>query len=125
MEIEYKEKAWLILQALQDFGPQRREQIVGDDSIAAQEFRNLMSHRLIRRVDDHVVEISTRGKSVLRAVTLSAQEYLGEVAGARTHQGSGNYEGKELGKTCHRPGAYDAYSLPSLFAGKRVTRGFA
>lgn len=30
------------------------------------------------------------------------------------------YDGAELGKTCMRPGAYDAYTLPSLMGGKKV-----
>ena len=30
------------------------------------------------------------------------------------------YEGKELGFTCSRPGAYDAYLLPSIMGDKRV-----
>ena len=30
------------------------------------------------------------------------------------------YQGKELGKTCNRAGAYDAYAIPSLIGNKRV-----
>ena len=30
------------------------------------------------------------------------------------------YQGKELGKTCTRPGAYDAYAIPSLILNKRM-----
>jgi hypothetical protein len=33
-----------------------------------------------------------------------------------------NYEGPELGKTCNRPGAYDAFELPSLMYGRPVYR---
>jgi hypothetical protein len=33
-----------------------------------------------------------------------------------------NYEGPELGKTCNRPGAYDAFELPSLMYGQPVFR---
>lgn len=33
-----------------------------------------------------------------------------------------NYEGPELGKTCNRPGAYDAFELPSLMYGQPVYR---
>lgn len=32
----------------------------------------------------------------------------------------GFYDCPELGKTCNRPGAYDAFSLPSLMGGKLV-----
>ena len=33
------------------------------------------------------------------------------------------YDGKELGKTCHRPGAYDFMEIPSLRNGERVYMG--
>lgn len=33
-----------------------------------------------------------------------------------------DYEGPELGKTCNRPGAYDAFELPSLMHGQPVYR---
>lgn len=122
MEIEYKDKAWHILQALHDVGPQRREQIIGDDAHAEEKVRELMARRYLRRVDEHVVDISMRGKAKLHAVTASAQYYVGEKAGPRTHQGRGIYDGRELGRTCVRPGAYDAYELPSLIGGRRVER---
>lgn len=34
--------------------------------------------------------------------------------------GRGTYQGAEMGRTCHRPGAYDAYDLPSVFGTQRV-----
>jgi len=36
---------------------------------------------------------------------------------------SGTYDGKELGRTCHRPGAYDFMSIPSMRSGQRVSMG--
>jgi hypothetical protein len=33
-----------------------------------------------------------------------------------------SYQPLELGRTCHRPGAYDAFELPSMMLGKRVYR---
>ena len=39
---------------------------------------------------------------------------------------STGYACPELGRTCHRPGAYDAFALPSLIFGEqRVPRGAA
>jgi hypothetical protein len=36
------------------------------------------------------------------------------------------YAGLELGRTCHRPGAYDAFSLPSMIGSeRRVPKGVA
>lgn len=122
MQIEYKDKAWHILQALNDFGPQRREQLIGDDAHAAECVKNLMAKRFLRRIDDHEIDISATGKSKLKAVNAAMRPSTGEKAGPRTYQGSGTYDGRELGRTCVRPGAYDAYQLPSMFAGKRVER---
>lgn len=122
MDIEYKDKAWLILHALQEFGPQRRDQIVGNDDYAAEQLRALMTKRYLRRVDDHVVDISARGKAKLRLVTANSSAYVGDLVAPRTHQGRGTYDGRELGRTCVRPGAYDAYELPSLIGSKRVSR---
>lgn len=122
MEIEYKDKAWHILQALHDFGPQRRDQLIGGDTHAADCVKSLMATRYLRRVDEHVVDISARGKAKLRSITANAQPYVGEIVKPRTHQGGGIYDGKELGRTCVRPGAYDAYELPSLMGGKRIER---
>lgn len=124
MKIEYKDKAWHILQALQDCGPQRREQVIGDDPYAAERVKDLMAKRLLRRVDEHVIDITLRGRALLKEVTEAARPH-GEIAGARTHQGAGIYDGRELGRTCVRPGAYDAYKLPSLIGSQRVTRGAA
>ena len=33
------------------------------------------------------------------------------------------YDGKELGQTCHRPGAYDFMKIPSMRNGERVMMG--
>jgi len=33
---------------------------------------------------------------------------------------TGTYDGKELTKTCHRPGAYDFMRIPSMRNGERV-----
>lgn len=37
----------------------------------------------------------------------------------RTSTAGGTYDGKELTRTCLRPGAYDAYDKPSLLGNKR------
>ena len=33
---------------------------------------------------------------------------------------TGKYDGAELGRTCHRPGAYDFMEIPSLREGERI-----
>ncbi|MDN4590229.1 hypothetical protein DBA29_17195 [Xenophilus aerolatus] len=50
----------------------------------------------------------------------------GAPAAHRRHGPSGTYEGAELGQTCQRPGAYDAFRHPSRIGGQLVwPRGFA
>lgn len=46
---------------------------------------------------------------------------VGEFPAARQAPATGDsYTCPELGRTCHRPGAYDAFGLPSLMQGRRV-----
>ena len=50
----------------------------------------------------------------------------GTPAAYRLHSPSGTYDGAELGQTCQRPGAYDAFRHPSLIGGQLAwPRGFA
>lgn len=52
-----------------------------------------------------------------------ADEVIPTVAGPREHFSRETYAGAELIARSSRPGAYDALRLPSLFNGKRSTRG--
>jgi hypothetical protein len=127
MKIKYKDKAWLILKALNDFGPQRREQIIGNDPEATAFVREMMLRRLLRLADDNQVDISPIGRRRMEEV-IPAPEYACEMATSRTYVNSssqGTYDGRELGRTCHRSGAYDAFELPSLIGGQRIMRRFA
>lgn len=125
MKIEYKDKAWLILRCLHDFGPQTRQALAnyGDDAEAS-DCLNLLSHaRLIRRTAEGDMEITLRGENALAKVSKVEDEP--SVAGSRSFANATtktDYDGKELGPTCHRAGAYDAYQLPSLINGERVFR---
>ena len=50
-------------------------------------------------------------------------EYVGQVASPRwigNGTTAGTYDGKELGRTSNRPGAYDAYEKPSLHMGQLI-----
>lgn len=129
MKIIYKSKAWLLLQRLHDFGPQTRKELTHDnqDDEAVYEIRRLMNARLMGRenASDYEVRITERGVEELeKANRAKAHEGL-ELTPKREFT-NGNtratYNGAELGRTCTRPGAYDAYALPSLIAGERHTR---
>lgn len=52
---------------------------------------------------------------------LSASQGGGSIAEPRTAP-SGGYDGRELRNSCARPGAMDAYALPSIEGGRLVNR---
>lgn len=125
MEIEYKSKAWLMMQFLHDFGPQRREQLAGEDPTALGIMKAMLASRLFCQCEDKLIGLSLRGKNRLQKINQEAATNDLEIVERRTHttgSASGTYDGKELGRTCVRPGAYDAYELPSLIGGKRIKR---
>jgi hypothetical protein len=117
-------KTWLLLQELSDFGPQFRDHLTNfkRDTSAHRAVGRLMAEELVIRNDDGLLEITILGKRTLTK-TNDTVGSLERTASARViGHGSttGSYSAKELGRTCAREGAYDAYDLPSLIAGQRV-----
>lgn len=63
----------------------------------------------------------TASKRLPRRDAEISDALIGDPVPVRSYQpGPGSYDGAELGKTCQRPGAYDAYALPSLYGTRRV-----
>ena len=63
----------------------------------------------------------TTSKRLPRRDTDLDDVLIGDPATGRNYQPrSGSYDGAEMGQTCHRPGAYDAFALPSLYGTRRV-----
>lgn len=129
MTIEYKSKAWLILQCLKDFGAQPRHQLTSgnSDECAIHALKRLMDCSYVRMVnaayEEKAYDISMAGMRKLRAVNNQSADK--QIAGPREvglwlHDQV--YRGNELKQTCMRPGAYDAFDKPSLISGKRVYR---
>lgn len=69
--------------------------------------------------------ITPAGRSALARHGRTAT-HAGAPAAHRSAPPSGTYDGAELGQTCQRPGAYDAFRHPSLIGGQLVwPKGFA
>jgi hypothetical protein len=82
---------------------------------------NLQTHRYIETVkrsinDSSVYAVTSKGERMLRAIDAGK----GDVAGPRNPISSDNYTGER--KAHVRPGAMDAYSLPSLHDGEAIER---
>jgi len=128
MNIEYKSKQWLIMQCLRDFGPQPRNQLTsgGSDQTAINAIKRMLEAGYIRLVGnpgEKQYDLTLSGSRRLRAINESNSD--AQVAGPREvgrwhHDQS--YQGHELRRTCMRPGAYDAFEMPSLMGSKRVYR---
>lgn len=121
MNVEHRDTAWMILQALKEGGTQPRQELTGDDGHSKEALTNLMRAGYARLTVDGLVMLSPSGSRKLRQIREALEGPL-PVAGKRTWVAPGHYDGKELKRTCLRDGAYDAYELPSLMDGKRYAR---
>lgn len=80
----------------------------------------LLDMGYVRYVSDEVLEVTDSG--VVNFSELEAAEHVAPVVPHRLFNPTGTYCGRELKLNSMRPGAYDAYNLPSLVNGKRVER---
>jgi hypothetical protein len=75
-------------------------------------------------MSDSNVELTLSGSRKLREINNA--EHPNENVAAKRIYGNGSttddYMGPELRRTCLRPGAYDAFELPSLMGGQRHYR---
>jgi hypothetical protein len=124
MNVNHGSKAWKMLQELYDLGPQWRDHLTcfRQDEEADTAIGRLMMAGYLKRGEDNLIALTFAGKRLLSQLNQAADPDRRE-AGLRVI-GPGTvtepYSAKELGRTSLRPGAYDAYELPSLMAGKRV-----
>ena len=122
--ITHGSKTWLLMQELSDFGPQLRDHLTNykRDTAAHRAVGRLVAEQFVEQNTDNLLELTTEGRRALSRINDTVNS-LDRVAGARVI-GHGTtrepYSAKELGRTCARAGAYDAYELPSLIAGKLV-----
>ena len=116
---------WWVLQALRDFGAMDERELLSlgthetGDALAA--VRNL---HMVSKNHEGKFELQPKGRNALNASNKQRwKEYKPQPAGSRTLVNASSrtsYEGTELKPYNGRPGAMDAYSLPSLHSGRRV-----
>lgn len=77
--------------------------------------------RSIISMDDKLLVI-TEDKTVysMNVAKISLENPAPKVKKVERFIPTGKYNGSELGKTCHRPGAYDFMEIPSLRDGERI-----
>lgn len=124
MNIVEKNRNWLILQYLREAGPQPRGALIeSGDAEGSKALGELLRAKCIKSLPDDTLALTWVGAKRLREVN-NAKNNLG-VVGKRTI-GNGTttepYTGRELRRTCLRPGAYDAFELPSLMGNERHYR---
>jgi hypothetical protein len=124
--LEYKSKHWLILQCLKDFGDTPRRQITGsgEDVDANKAVRTLICCGMAQQLGHEILRLTARGSRALRECNAMKGD-SGVYAGKReisSKMMSEDYQGQELRRTCLRPGAYDAFELPSLLGNTRHYR---
>jgi hypothetical protein len=123
-KVEYKSRAWLILQLLREGGAQPRASLVeGEDKDGNTAIGNLLRSKWINVLPDGQLAITFIGVRRLREAN-TASNGLGLVAKRTIGTGTTTepYDGREMRRTCLRPGAYDAFELPSLIGNERHYR---
>ena len=122
-KIDHGSAQWWVLDFIRRFGPTSRDYltIVGthetEDAI-----RQLFKLSMLTRDHDKNIEMTSKGRESLIAANKAAQRVnLGDYAKPRsTPIRKELYEGRELLPYDGRPGAMDAFTLPSLQHGRRV-----
>lgn len=124
MIIEYKSRAWLIMQFLKEGGAQPRRALADtEDKDGNKAIGDLLRAKFIITLPDGDITLTAVGTRRLRAANLK-DNGLGIVGKRTISTGTtvGKYDGRELRQTCLRAGAYDAFKLPSLIGDERHYR---
>lgn len=86
-----------------------------------QVMQELLRAKLVRSVGSDCWSVTELGLHVnLRMGDAFKNLKIEGSAAPRSQANRVDYDGKELGRTCYRPGAYDAYDLPSIIGPQRV-----
>lgn len=124
--LKHGSATWWVLQALRDFGPMTERELLclgtHETPEALQAVRNL---HMVTKNHDAKFELQPKGRNGLNAANKQRwKDHHTTIVGARqlvnaTVKGA-PYAAPELRPYTGRPGAMDAYSLPSLQGGRRV-----
>lgn len=123
--LQHGSATWWVLQTLRDFGPMTDKELkaMGTHETPAAIKAAQQLHMIVKSYDG-VFELQPKGRSALGvAHRQRLNRHNTTTAGTRelTNLGSRQtYDGAELRPSCNRPGAMDAYALPSLQGNQRV-----
>lgn len=116
---------WWVLQALRDFGPMTERELLAlgthETPKALTAVRNL---HMVTKNHEARFEIQPKGRNALNFANKQRwKDHHTTLVGARQHVNANSrqlYDGAELRPNTGRPGAMDAYNLPSLQGTRRV-----
>ncbi len=124
-QIKHGSATWWVLQSLRDFGAMTERELLAlgthETPDALQAVRNL---HMVSKNHDSQFELQPKGRNALNAANKArSKSHPTTKAGSRTLVNASSraaYDGAELRPYAGRPGAMDAYSLPSLQGEVRV-----
>lgn len=122
--LKHGSATWWVLQSLRDFGPMTERELLAlgthetPEALAA--VRNL---HMVTKNHDAKFELQPKGRNGLNAANKQRwKDHKTTLAGSRQHVNANSrqlYDGAELRANAGRPGAMDAYSVPSRVGDKR------
>lgn len=116
---------WWVLQTLRDFGPMTDKELkaMGTHETPAA-IKTVQQLHMIAKNHDGVFELQPKGRNALNTANRQRwKDHRTTLAGSRTTVNAGvrtPYDGAELRPYIGRPGAMDAFKLPSLQGERRV-----
>jgi hypothetical protein len=124
-QIKHGSAQWWVLQTIRDFGPMtKRDLLYLGTHETPEAFDALRKLHMVTKNHDDEFEIQPKGRNALMAANKQRWKDNHFIkAASRTLVNAGSrvaYNGAELRPYNGRPGAMDAYSLPSLQADRRV-----
>lgn len=123
--LKHGSATWWVLQSLRDFGPMDERELLAfgthETADALQAVRNL---HMVTKNHDGRFELQPKGRNALATANKQRwKDHKTTKAASRTMVNAGSqqaYDGAELRPYAGRPGAMDAYSLPSRQGDRRV-----
>jgi hypothetical protein len=123
--LKHGSATWWVLQALRDFGAMTERELLAlgthETPEALTAARNL---HMVTKNHEARFELQPKGRNALNAANRQRwKDHKTTLAGSRQFVNASSretYTGAELRPYTGRPGAMDAYSLPSLQSGRRV-----
>lgn len=124
-QIKHGTAQWWVLQTLRDFGPMAQQSLVTIGTHeTAEALAQVRKLGMVSRNHDGEFELMPKGRNALSTANKQRwKEFKPTTAGSRTLVNAGSrlpYDGRELQPYAGRPGAMDAYNLPSLQGDRRV-----